>query len=243
MPDPSSSSTSSSSSGSSSGTTTPPSHTVRVNKAILDELLKAEQIARAAQKPAYAPPLLVRGILAAEVTALLASITTARTLAGGAGKVARLEATAAERTRRAELLEKIVEMQTAAKIRFRVTDPVHLQLYHVGKNLGASRADLEQFAPDIIDRAEADVLAGIDATKITAARTALTAYITSNLDQTGATSTASAQQITLKTRVQQITDARIRIQLAADTQWPHTNPANAAVRIEFSLSTTSRLKA
>ncbi len=236
-----------SSSSSSSGPTTPgnppPSHTVRVNKAILDELLKAEQIARAAQKPAYASPLLVRGILGAEVTALLDSITTARTLAGGAGKVARLESTAAERARRAELLEKVVEMQTAAKIRFRVTDPVHLQLYHVGKNLGASRANLEQFAPDIIDHAESDALAGIDAAKITAARTALTAYIASNLDQTGATSTAGAQQIALKTRVQQITDDRIRIQLAADTQWPHTNPANAAVRVEFNLSTTNRFKA
>ena len=238
-----------SSSSSSSGPTTPgggggpPSHTVRVNKAILDELLKAEQIARAAQKPAYASPLLVRGILGAEVTALLDSITTARTLAGGAGKVARLEATAAERARRAELLEKIVEMQTAAKIRFRVSDPLHLQLYHVGKNLGASRADMEQFAPDIIDRAVTDALAGIDAAKITAARTALTAYIASNLDQTGATSTAGAQQIALKTRVQQLTDGRIRIQLAADAQWPHTIPANAAIRREFSLSSTSRFKA
>lgn len=232
------------SSSSSSDSTTPgggaPNHTVRVNQAILLALSKAEQISLVAQKTGYVPLLQARGILPAEVVAELTSIAAAHVLAGVSGKVAKLESTAAEGRFRDQLLEKVVEMQTAAKIRFRVSDPLHLQIYHVGKNLGASRADLEQFAPDIIDHAETDALAGITAGKITAARNALLAYVGSNTDQSTVTSASGTQQINLKNRLQEIVDGRIRIQLAADAQWPHTNPNNAAIRREFQLPVKTR---
>jgi hypothetical protein len=41
---------------------------------------------------------------------------------------------------------------------------------------------------------------------------------------------------------QQITDARIAIQLAADAEWPHTNRDNLAIRREFQLPTRSKFK-
>ncbi len=46
----------------------------------------------------------------------------------------------------------------------------------------------------------------------------------------------------LKTMVREITNVRIAIQLAADAEWPHGDPANAAERREFQLPPNRPLK-
>ncbi|MBI3880447.1 MAG: hypothetical protein HY301_10345 [Verrucomicrobia bacterium] len=245
MPSSSSSSpSSSSSSGSSAAGGGGGSHNPPANKAVLAELNKAEQLALVAQKVQFAPALAVREITAAKVTALLANVASARTLSGQAvGKtVAKEGATEAEATAKANLLKATDEIQTAAKQKFGRTNPNRLQVYRIGERVGQNRALLEQYALDLITAATADSLPGITAAKLTAATGLRTAYINTNVDQTTAQGDATDTRSDLATLKQQITDARIEIQLAADAEWPHTDAANHAVRKEFKLPTRSKFK-
>jgi hypothetical protein len=47
----------------------------------------------------------------------------------------------------------------------------------------------------------------------------------------------------LKTMIKSIEDRRVAIQLAADAEWPHIDPENAAIRKEFGLSPRTPFRA
>ena len=207
----------------------------RINQAVLRSLLKSETILLVAQLSDYAPPLNLRRIYPKDVTAQLAEILAVRALAGGAGKVSKLASTQLEWATCQAFLLFYDEFQTAAKQEYSRSDRLHLRLYHYGENHLVSRAILEQFGEDVIDNAAVDDLPGITPAKITAARAALKAYTDSNVAQGTSIKDASKGTLTLAQRLKLITDYRVKVQLAADAEWPHTNPANAPIRRLFQI--------
>lgn len=254
MPEDSSSSASSSSSYSSnpssstsagSGTSTGGTGKLpRANKAILAALTKAEQINLVAGKTEYAA-LAAREITAPVLTQQAARIAQARVRSGEAisGTVQKEGTTQAETEARTLLLACLSEMCTAAKQRFGRSNPTHLQNYRIGAKWQAmSRADLEQYALDVINKAAADNLPGITPAKVETARQRREAYVQANLAQTTAQGDATGSRLSLSDLMKQVTDTRIAIQLAADAEWPHTNAANAGIRAEFRLPARSKFK-
>lgn len=213
------------------------------NQAILDELSKAEKICLAAQRPDYAGPLVAREITAEEVATTLTKIQQARAKAAAATQATtgKRGATAREEELKEALMKCVVEIQKAAKQKARKGD-VNLDDYFVGQRIDQNRARLEQLAGQVISKAAAGALPGITPAKITAANSALSAYVNVEQEQTSAQSGATDERANLKALVREITDTRIAIQLAADAEWPHDNTANAAERREFQLPTDRALR-
>jgi hypothetical protein len=88
----------------------------------------------------------------------------------------------------------------------------------------------------IINKTAADALPGITAAKKTKLKTLRQAWIDANATKTDSSTFAQRARAELKTMIKSIEDRRVAIQLAADAEWPHTNPQNAAIRKEFGLS-------
>lgn len=219
-------------------------HPPMPNQAILNELLKAEQICLKAQKPDYSTPLAARDISGQLVSDTLVAIQSARAQSAAATQATtgKHGVTGTEETLKKQLVARVSEIQTAAKQKFGRTQPNRLDDYYIGQRIDQNRARLEQLAEQIIAKAGADALPGINSTKLTAATGALTAYRNVEESQSGAQSGATGGRTSLKTMVKAITDTRIAIQLAADAEWPHESPANAAVRREFKLPANSKFK-
>lgn len=210
-----------------------------LNKAQLDELTKAEQIARAAQKAVYAALLLLRDITAAYVTTLLADIAAARNKAADAvqSTSAKESATATEGAAQKSLIIAMQEVQAAARQKYARTDPTKLADYFIGQKLDESRALLEQYSAGIIEKLGTDSLPGITPAKVTALGTLRTAYLAADAAQTTQQSDATTERDALVTMLTSITDRRMTLQFAADAEWPYTTEANHGVRKEFKLPT------
>lgn len=213
------------------------------NQAILDELLKAENLCLKAQKLENAAKLSERDITGAFLSATLVKIQLARAESARATDLTtdKEGLTGDEQRKKTALLVCLTEIQKAAKQKFR-TQPDRLGDYYVGERIDQNRARLEQLGGQMIAKAATEALPGIKPSKITAANEALAAYKASEGTQTGAQSGATGSRGTLATMMKEITNARITIQLAADTEWPHQNTENAAIRREFQLPTNRAVK-
>ena len=192
----------------------------------------------------YASPLAARQVTAADVESLVQKTKDARKRMSEAvtSTVDKEAATGDETDLKKALLKCLGELQMAAKQKFARKDPAQLGKYLIGKRLDPNRALLEQNARNLLDSAEADDLPGITAAKLTAGEQALKAYKDINVTQGSAQSTATGKRTALNTLKQEITDARITIQLAADAEWPPDDAANAAIRREFQLPAKLRFK-
>ena len=208
-----------------------------VNQALLDELTSAEAILAAAKPAARAAMLAVGGIDVGKITALTAAIAAARTQAAQAaqGTTGKQGVTAEESGLLDDLVNKIQEVQKRARQKYDGTEPVKLKDYAVGQQFYNSRSLLEQTATNILSKLASDTLPGITPAKIAALQTALTDYQGVQGDQTGAQSDATTARKQLETAVADIITKRREIQFAADAEWPHTDPANAGIRVEFQL--------
>ena len=80
-----------------------------------------------------------------------------------------------------------------------------------------------------------DVLPGVTPAKITALETALDDYKGLQSDQSGAQGGATTARKLTEAAVADIVTQRREIQFGADADWPHTDPANAGIRVEFQL--------
>ena len=222
-----------------------------INQAWLDELTNAEDISAAAQKTDYAATLAAGGIDATKPAALDAAILAARQLVAKAvqGTTGKLEATGDENDFADDLILKIQEVQKRARQKYDATDPGQLLNYAIGGGVKfySSRRQLEQTAANILAKLapEAppgggpapapDILPGISAAKIAALSQAAKDYRNSAGDQSGAQSDATTARKQLEAAIADIMAKRREIQFAADADWPHDNPANAGIRVEFQL--------
>jgi len=219
----------------------------QINKAFLDELTAAEEIVAAASKTAYAATPVTGGIDATKVSAVTAAVAAARALAAQAvqGTTGKQGVTAQETALSDDLVNKIQEVQKRARQKYDATDPLRLKDYAVGQQFYNSRSLLEQAAANILGKLNGnpaatppvppDALPGITPAKITALQQALADYQGVQGDQTGAQGDATTARKQLETAVADIVAKRREIQFAADAEWPHTDPADAGIRVEFQL--------
>ena len=208
-----------------------------LNQAQIQALTKADQICTCALKPAYAPALANREITGAFVTDLQDDICSARQRSALAvqNTTSKETATGGETTAEGLLLKALQEVQTAAKQKYALNDRTQMRDYDVGTRIDANRPQLEQVSQAIITKLGSDMLPGITSAKVANLVTLRQAYIDANPTQGGAQSDATLTRSQLDSAVQAITKRRLTIQLAAAAEWPHTDPANAAIRKAFAL--------
>ena len=235
-----------------------------INQEWIKELNDSEQIAAAAQKPAYAPTLApwnsTQGVCAesgagdstgraqgdidaAKVTAFAKAVSDAQKLAGTATQktTSKVGVTNREAELMGNLVELIQEVQKRAKQKYEAKNPTVLKDYAVGGKWYNTRAVLEQTATNILGKLATDTLPGIDAAKVAALQKALDDYRQVQTDQTGGQADATTDRANLEAAVKDIIVRRREIQFAADAAWPHTNKTNAGIRAEFKLPTDRAL--
>jgi len=208
-----------------------------VNKAFIQALDKAEQIALAAQKTAYAAALTARAITSEFVTTLLNDIKAARNEIANAiqSTTTKSGATQLGGVAQANLVHALQEVQAAARQKYYAADPTKLADYFIGENLDENIPLLRQYTQSIIEKLGTDTLPGIPMEKATALGTLLTDLNTALESQGTAQSGATTTRTTVEDDVKNINARRMTLQFAADAQWPWHIKLNAAVRKEFQL--------
>lgn len=146
-----------------------------------------------------------------------------------------------EDTAKQALLGQIAKVQKRAKRKYGTNDPARGK-YFIGDRIDANRPMLEGAAKAIEQTLATDTLPGHKAADTTALSDARKAYSASKPAQTGEQSKASSDLIQLEALVKDIANDRRNIQYAADTIWPASNKANAAIRREFGLPPNRSLK-
>ena len=217
----------------------------RGNKAILKALTQAEQTNLVALLPQHAI-LTERCITATRLAEQTERITEARQRSGEGvgGTVTTRESTQSEGAARFDLQLTVNEICTAAYQKFSRSNRTHLRNYRPHERWETlGRALFIQYTLDIINVGAADNLPGIPPEKIARGRARHAAYINSNVNQTTAQGGATGKRISLKALMKLITDFRVETKLAAEAEWPHTDPANAAIRKEFGLPAKKMFRA
>src|SRR5438270_3298545 len=124
------------------------------NKAQVEELNKAKKICAAAFSEKYRAALQARGITESFVSALATHIDLCRQKSSEAMQQTILKEnyTAEEGEAKKALLKSIAEIQSAAKQKYARSNPVMLQDFCIGKDVDASRAALEQYSQNILEK-------------------------------------------------------------------------------------------
>ena len=214
-----------------------------INKHLVTEIDLTEGLVAVAGKTVYATQLANEEIDAAFLTALTAKITQADQLLGNTtGDSADKEtSTLDEDDAKKALLAEIGKVQKRAKRKYKPTDPARGK-YFIGDRIDANRPMLEASAKAIEQTLATDTLPGHKAADTQALTDARKAYSASKPAQAGEQSKASSDLIQLEALVKDIANDRRNIQYAADTVWPASNKANAAIRREFGLPPNRSLK-
>lgn len=215
-----------------------------LNVAHLQKLTNAESVAEAAQDEDRVASLAAREITAVFVTELVDDTDEARAKAAAAVQhsTATKTATAADDKAAHLLLAAMQEVQKAAKQKYARTNRIALDDYFVGKKLNGNRPNLLQTSQNLITKLGSDTLPGITAGKVTKLKNLRVAWIAARAAQTDSASAAQSTRAELKTLLKSIEDRKVAIQLAADAEWPHTDPENAALRKEFGLPSRKPLQ-
>ncbi len=222
------------------------------------ELNKAKKICAAALGGKHRAALQARGITEAFIAGLAADIGLCQQKSSEAMQQTILKEsfTAVEGQAKKALLKSMTEIQSAAKQKYARSKPVMLQDYCVGKDLDASRAALEQYSQNILQklggeppritsdssRSESatgtippDALPGITSEKVTLLSALRSKWLDTQASQANSQALATSLRTERDRLIQTITDKRIQIQFAAEAEWPAREPANAGQRRAFHL--------
>jgi hypothetical protein len=231
-----------------------------LNKAQTLELNKAKKIYAAAVR--CRAVLQLRGITDLFLAGLIRQIDLCRQKSSEAMQQTILKEnyTAEERLAKKALVKSIAEIQSAAKQKYARSQPIMLQDYCIGKDLDSSRAALEQYSQNILEKlggnphvlrppanhspvasyapALADPLPGITPEKVAALSTLRSKWMELQTFQANSQALATGLRAERDALVQAITDQRIEIQFAAEAEWPASEPASAGKRRAFLLQPT-----
>jgi len=229
-----------------------------LNKAQTLELNKAKKIYTAALR--CRSVLQLRGISDFFLAGLIRQIEFCRQKSSEAMQQTILKEnyTAEERLAKKALVKSIAEIQSAAKQKYARSQPIMLQDYCIGKDLDSSRAALEQYSQNIIEKlggnpnavrasnndspaaasAPADPLPGITPEKVAALRALRSKWMDLQTFQANSQALATGLRAERDALVQSITDQRIEIQFAAEAEWPASEAASAGKRRAFLLQPT-----
>ncbi len=219
------------------------------NEAQLTALTRTEEVCRVALQPEHLAPLTTlddgetpseADVTEAGIRATLDLCAQARGLAASAVGATgdKRRSSRAEDDAETTLLTLIRFFQARARQKHFFTNPTRLREYGVGEDIDVSRAVLEQYGQAIYEKTAADSLPRVTAAKRAELRAALTAYQAAQTTQTTATGTAGGQRFDRDALVRESTAGRMKLQFAADAEWPHTDPANHSIRRQFQLPAT-----
>ena len=226
----------------------------QVNQDWLDEFTFAEAIIAATNVDGRAVRLAEGDIDTGKITELKTLIGATRTQTSKAiqGTTDKEVITDDEDDFKTVLLEKIQYIQKRARQKYDATEPVRLADYGINQKLGNSRALLEQGAGNILLKLKgditarppmpSDVLPGVSPAKIAELESALSDYKDVQGNQSGAQGQATGWRSQVETAVADIVTRRREIQFAADAEWPHTDPLNDGIRVEFKLPADRSMK-
>lgn len=228
------------------------------NKAQVEELTKAKKICAAALGHKYHALLQARGITEGFLEELAGQISLCEQKSAEAVQqtIRKENYTVEEHQARKALLKAMAEIQCAAKQKYARSNPAMLRDYCVGKDVDASRAALEQYSQNILEKlggnpsagrspsgglptdphpVPADSLPGILPEKVAALTVLRARWIDLQSSQARAQALATSLRAERDALVQTITDQRIQIQFAAEAEWPASEPASASKRRAFLL--------
>ncbi len=227
------------------------------NKAQVEELNKAKKICASALSHKYCAALQARGITESFLASLTSHIGRCRQKSSEAMQQTILKEnyTAEEGQAKKALLKSIAEIQSAAKQKYARSNPVMLQDYCIGKDIDASRAALEQYSQNILEKLggdpnqfpstpgtpqtasslPADTLPGITPEKVAALGALRSKWMELQSKQAHSQALATSLRAERDALVQTITDKRIQIQFAAEAEWPASEPVSAGKRRAFLL--------
>jgi hypothetical protein len=154
-----------------------------------------------------------------------------------------------EQTARTRLLNAITPIRTGAKRKYRGEgNQAGRSSYFGGETTNVSLERLLFIAGSILLKLTPqpdpsgtgtvppeDTLKGITPADIGELQQAHDAYIVKDAAQTATGNEAGALRQKIEDLYDQVREQRIDLQLAVDLAWPHTNPANAAIRRAFSI--------
>ena len=211
------------------------------NKKYEEALSKAERLAATAKKPDYSAVLAARDITGPFLSQIFIDCAAARSQLGLAvdKRSDKLSATKAEDLDKSELHVLIQSIQASARQKYAVSAPEQLMDWLIGQPIAQRRAKLEQAGATILNKLTTDTLPGVTTDTIVQLTSLLGTYKTADLNQHGQQTGASTSLLTGAALVDDITKRRMTIQFAADAQWPWTTPANAPIRVQFDLPTTT----
>ena len=191
----------------------------------------------AAQKSEYAGPLQAKGIAPAFVATLLGrargiSNTDDETLDHASdSQVATRTGQDAVRT----LVTSLRDLQSSGRQLHQESNPEKLKDYLIGEDITSSRATLDRSALTIINKAGSERGPGVNTDVLVRVQGELGAIGSANQMQEDERLAAQRMRGETETTVEAIKADCRQILFAADRAWPHTNPANAAVRAKFQL--------
>ncbi len=214
-----------------------------INQHLVIKLDLTEGLVATAQNGDYAAQLADEEIDATFLTTLAGKIEQADKLLGSVtGDTAdKKESTLDGGKARKALLAQIEKIQKRAKRKYKPNDPAR-DKYFIGQRIDGNGPVLESAAKAMEQVLTTDTLPGHKAADTQALTEARKAYAASKPAQTGEQSKASSDRIQLEALVKDIADGRRQLQLAADTIWPASDKANAAIRREFGLPPNRSLK-
>lgn len=215
----------------------PKRHPGALNKAELVQVERLEVLIPLARAADAAGPLGERGITPQFLTDAEGRINTVRSASTTAVNCTVLgkAATQGSDTARDKLMESLRTFQQAARLKYEQSDPVQLERYLIGERIDQSRPILTQSGQTIINNTNQDRPPSIDTSMIVAATGKLTTYENTPTPQALEKAAAKQARADRNALIAQIIDDRQRIQMAAESAWPHTNRANEGMRLQFRL--------
>ncbi len=137
--------------------------------------------------------------------------------------------------------------QTAPILGTRAIDTLRnkplLKDYLIGTDWDGNRPAREQAGKTILDKLAKDTLPGIKPADVAALTAAHKAYQAVEGEQAGEQTDLRSERDTLSDLIEKIKTARKEVQLAADSEWPASDKANAGTRQEFRLPLNRSLRA
>jgi hypothetical protein len=210
---------------------------VGLNRKQESEVTKAEQILRNALKPEYRGELEARLITLEFLAGLRGKIDACRALAaGGLGSRADYQSLVrATRAAKEILMEKLREIQAAAKQKFARKARVKLKDYFIGMEIDANEPILWAVAFGILAVAQDDALPGLTPEMIAEAKAASATWERARFERDSSKWSSVGNTELRAHAVKEITDRRMEIQFAAESTWPSGRAGNEAARVQFYL--------
>ena len=134
-----------------------------------------------------------------------------------------------------ELIKAVQEVQSSARLKYRLSAPEIMHSYFTGESLHTSHARLDFIVASILLQLSEDNLPGITDEKVTALQTLHGAWDQADWDQDDAQLQASIQRFLRDDNLKILRGKRIDIQLAINAEYPYQDKENEAVRRLFLL--------